>query len=169
MAEELIREARSPGCSVLGNCPADDFGLVGAKIGRSSRGAGALDTHAAGCVVALVNGLCPRMPIAARDYLPAGAHHLDFRVQNFGNGTDDVNVRLTIVETVNTAGGSWSSLTTATQPFSNLARREARTGRFAVNVVAGADYTVTLQAIPAAGSADTFAANDRKVFKFRGK
>jgi hypothetical protein len=170
MAEELIREARSPGCSVLGGCPDADFGLVGAKIGRSSLATGVLETNAAGCMAAVVNGLCPRTPVAARDYMPVGSYHLDYRIQNFGNSrtNDDVSVRLTIDETLDTPERR-TNRSTATQTFLNLSRREARTGRFPVTVVAGADYTVTLQAVPAAGSTDTFASNDKKVFKFRAR
>jgi hypothetical protein len=170
MAEELIREARSPGCSVLGGCPAGDFGLVGAKIGRSSLAKGALETNSAGCLAALENGLCSSEPVPARDYLAVGSYYLDYRVQSFGNAAnDDARVRVTIDETINRPDGSWTTRSTATQTFLDLSRREARTGRFAVAVIAGADYTVTLQVSPTNGSADTFGSNDKKVFKFRGR
>jgi hypothetical protein len=171
MAEELIREARSPGCSVLGGCPTADFGLVGAKIGRSSLGAGALQTNSAGCLATLEDGLCSRAPVAARDYLAARSYYLDYRVQNFGTrvANNDVSVRMTIDETINTPDGRLTNRSTSTETFLNLPLREARTGRFAVNVIAGADYTVTLQIIPASLSIDRFAMNDVKVFKFRGR
>jgi hypothetical protein len=155
---------------VLGGCPAADFGLVGAKIGRSSLARGALETNAAGCLAELANGLCSSPPVAARDYLAAGSYYLDYRVQSFGSSAnDDARVRVTIDETINRLDGSWTNRSTATQTFLNLSRREARTGRFAVTVVAGADYTVALQVSPTNGSADTFGSNDTKVFKFRGR
>ena len=155
---------------MLGNCPAADFGLVGAKIGKSSLAKGALETNSAGCLADLVNGLCSSTPVPARDYLAAGSYYLDYRVQSFGNSTnDDARVRVTIDETITRQEASWTARTTATQTFLDLARREARTGRFALTVVAGADYTVTLQVSPTNGSADTFASNNTKVFKFRGR
>lgn len=168
MAEQLIYEARSPGCSSMLPCPTQDFGLVGAKIGGTATGRGRLQANAAGCFNGLVNGLCTGTLVPARDYLPAGSHYVDVRVQNFSaqRGNDDVVVRVT-VEGTDAQGNAIAAVTTS-QTFRDLALREARSAHFAIAVpLVGADYTVTIRALPAAGSADTFAKNDKKVFKFR--
>jgi hypothetical protein len=180
MAVELIYQSRSPGCPTIGGfpwaarCPGRDFGLAGAKIGRSRLGAGALWTNSAGCLGNVVNGQCDRAPVPARDYLRAGSYTLYYRVQNFGIGQrdDDVDVKLTLTRTIQPPEGSEPSVSSEIQSFSNLAKQETRTGSFALNIdTVGADYTVSLEVRPAggfhSGARDDFNSNDKKVFKFR--
>ncbi len=180
MAKELIYQGRSPGCQTFGNfpwnsgCPGRDFGLVGAKIDRTALGAGWLRTNSAGCLGNVVNGQCDRAPVPARDYLPVGQYNLDYRVQNFGvaQRDDDVDVKLTLIRTIQRPDGSESRVSSAIQSFSNLSEQEVRTGRFALSIdTVGADYTVSLEVRPASGfssgARDDFDLNDKKVFKFR--
>jgi hypothetical protein len=175
MAEQLIQAARSPGCPDFGECPRYDFGLVGAKLGPSSLGAGALHSYPAGCTRTLANGICTQGLVPARDYLGVGTHNVYFRVQRFGRepGNDDVQVEVSVDVTVNVPEGSYSlPRTTVVRRFDDMALKELRTGSVALSVLAehrGADYTVTIRTIPRNGSVDTFTSNDRKVFKFRSR
>ena len=180
MAKEMIYQSRSPGCPTFSGlpwaskCPGRDFGLVGAKIGGSRLQTGLLRTNSAGCLGTVVNGRCDRTPVPARDYLPVGRHQLYYRVQNFGvsHNTDDAEVRLTIVHTIHRAGSSITETSSSTQTFNALAKQEAQSSYFTLDIeTVGSDYTVTLEVRPAGGfnsnTHDAFDKNDKKVFKFR--
>lgn len=171
----------SPGCNTqsgklpadeLGGCPNTDFGLVGAKIDTSQSGPGRLETNSAGCMGRVENGLCDGDIVPARDYLPTGQYYVDYRVQNFSANAanDDVDIRMTVDKTINMPGSSTTERSRTTEQFRNLSVQEVRTGRFSLNIDrADADYTVTLQVVPAGGSTDGFSQNNKKVFKFRAR
>lgn len=181
MAIELIYQSRSPGCPTVGgapqkaHCPANDFGLVGAKIGGGGRNAGQLTTNPAGCLGAIVNGVCDQAPVSARDFLRIGKHNVYFRIQNFGDRAEQANadVRLTLLSTIHRLDGDETSTRKEIMSFSNLSVQEAQSGSFQINVDrADADYTVMLEVRPAGGfkaggQPDDFNPNDKKVFKFR--
>ena len=168
MAEELMREARSPGCSMLGSCPAQDFGLVGGKIGRSSLSAGSIQSYASGCIGWLDNGICRSGLVRARDYLAPGAYYVDYRVQNFSTVSVNNGVRATVQVTGTDSNGNAIAAVSTQQDFLDLELREARTGRAAIDLGrVGADYTITVTLSPRFQGRDTFANNDTKVFKVR--
>lgn len=168
MAEELIREARSPGCSTLGGCRSRDFGLVGAKIGKSSLSAGLLDSYSSGCTRRLENGICTSGLVAARDYLNAGSYYLDFRVQNFSTDRDNDDLRATVTVTGTNSRGNALPVVSTNVDFNDLDLREARTGRVTLDLSSvGADYTVAVTIAPRGISRDDFSNNDSKKFKFR--
>jgi hypothetical protein len=168
MAKELVREARSPGCSVLGGCPARDFGLVGAKIGRSSLSAGAIQSYASGCFGNLVNGLCESGLVRARDYVAPGAYYIDYRVQNFSSVASNNDVRATVHVSGIDVNGNAIAAGSTSQDFLDLEQREARTGRVGIDLgLVGVDYTIAVTLSPRFLGRDTFGNNDTKIFKVR--
>jgi hypothetical protein len=159
MARVLIQYAGYPHCAAGAGCPAQDFGLAGAKIGRGYFSAGALESQPAWKAVA--KGGETIMP--ARDYLPTGRYSVYYRVLNFVDAAGDVDVEVTVDDGV----------------AAQRTRRRYSLGRLAGAVdsvafdVAGqsTEYTITVEVRPAIGFAmgirDDFRQNDKKVFKFR--
>ena len=169
MATTFILFGQSPGAlTYMGVpfCPEQDFGLVAAKIATATYGSGNLETY---CATEDRGAITP-----ARDYLSVGSYNVHYRVQNFSahDHSNAVDVRLTVTRTADRAGNPDVVVFTETHSYAGLSLREARHSHFALNADrANTDYTVTLEARPArgfsSGARDDFAANDKKVFKFR--
>jgi len=183
MALYLIRQARAPGCPTSSNgsadsayCPAQDAGLVGAKIitsGGSEDAPGVLRS-----VPAQRTGWSDVTP--ALEQLNWGAHRMVYRVQNFSTSAATYVVSMIVKRWECPPIGNCSdTLLLNSSRTHTLAARSAASDEFSLSLSQlayqensyaeneGDHYEIILRVSPSGGGIDDFDQNDSKVFKFQ--
>ncbi len=142
----VTRQGRSPYCPVddagnrlVSQCPARDFGIVGAKIADAIDQPGLLDYNTS----------------TREEILPAGEHEIVVAVQNFSSSANSSSASITWTIT---DGATTSSNTTAI----SLSLGDRTVQAFNYTFERGKEYKITIELSP-----DDFNRNDRKVFAFK--
>lgn len=164
MALTFIEHAAVP-CLAAGDDPihsSGDVGILAAKIIGESGAPGRLVSRPAHEV------LEKKKPtiIPARDYLLAGQHRLFFCIQNYTSMAQACRYHVTI-ETRRSGkeDAAWVSQLNEVRELKALAAQERHCGEVGFSVANGNEYRLTVQAI---GRSDSFANNNRKVFRYEG-
>lgn len=183
MALHLIRQARAPGCPTNSNgsadsdyCPAQDAGLVGAKIIPASG-----SEHEPGVLRSLPAERTSWSEVTpGLEQLDWGSYRMIYRVQNFATSSASYVARMIVkrwecpfsgacAETIlldSSRSHTLGSRSAISDEFSlSLIQLAYQEGSYAEN--AGDHYEVILKVSPSGGGSDDFTSNDTKVFKFQ--
>jgi len=138
-----------------------DLGILSAKIALESGATGGLRSYPAWQQLEGVKTISH----PARDYLKSGRHYVYLWVQNYSSTPQHARVGILVESRPIGRDVPWKEVSTTIRPFRSLQALERRFDQIRINVSNRAEYKVSIEI---QGANDTFAKNNRKVFRFRG-